>query len=97
MGKRRFEMHEYRQIIVQLRLGVTIRGLAQSGLASRKKIRIIRKIAIQQKWLDAKIELPDDNELAKFFRQPSTTPITQSSVLPYKKQVEEWCLQGIST
>jgi hypothetical protein len=52
MGKRRFEMHEYRQIIVRLRLGETIRGLAQSKLASRKKIRVVRKIAIQQKWLD---------------------------------------------
>ena len=95
MGKRRFEMHEYRQIIVRLRLGETIRGLAQAGLASRKKIRVIHKIAIQQKWLDTQRDLPDDSELAKFFKQPSTTPVTQSSVLPYKKQVEEWCQQGI--
>lgn len=95
MGKRRFEMHEYRQIIVRLRLGETIRGLAQSKLASRKKIRVIRQIAIQQKWLDIQNELPNDDELAKFFKQPSTTFITQSSVLPYKRQVEEWCQQGV--
>jgi transposase len=95
MGKRRFEMHEYRQIIVRLRLGETIRGLAQSKLASRKKIWVVRKIAIQQKWLDTQRDLPNDDELAKFFKQPPATPITQSSVLPYKKQVEDWCRQDI--
>lgn len=95
MGKRRFEMYEYRQIIVRLRLGESIRGLAEARLASRKKIRIVRKIAIQQKWLDTKHDLPDDDELAKFFKQPLVSPVTQSSVLPYKKQVEEWCQQGV--
>jgi hypothetical protein len=68
MGKRRFEMHEYRHIIVRLRLGESIRSLAEAGLASRKKIRIIRKIAIQQKWLDAKRDLPENDELSKFFK-----------------------------
>jgi hypothetical protein len=95
MGKRRFEMYEYRQIIVRLRLGETIRGLAQAGLASRKKIRVVRKIAIQQKWLDKQRDLPSDDELAKYFKQPIISPVTQSAVLPYKDQVEEWCRQGI--
>jgi len=56
MGKRRFEMHEYRQIIVRLRLGETIRGLAVAKCASRKTIRVVRKIAIQQNWLDTQNE-----------------------------------------
>jgi hypothetical protein len=38
-------MYEYRQIIVRLRQGDTIRGIAQAGLANRKKVRVIRKIA----------------------------------------------------
>jgi transposase len=95
MGKRRFEMYEYRQIITRLRLGETIRGLTQAGLASRKKIRVIRKIAVQQNWLDKKSTLPADAELATFFKQPITSPVAQSAVLPYKEQVEEWCRQGI--
>ncbi len=45
MSNRRFEMYEYRQIIVRLRQGDTRRGIAQSGLANRKKVRVIRKIA----------------------------------------------------
>src|SRR3990167_10353382 len=88
-------MYEYRQIIARLRLGETIRGLVQARLASRKKIRAVRKIAIQKKWLDTQRDLPDDEELAKFFKQPTATPATQSSILPYKKQVEEWFRQGI--
>lgn len=95
MANRRFEMHEYRQIIVQLRLGETIRGLVQSKLASRKKIRSIRKIAMQQRWLEPQHDLPTDEELAKFFKQCKSRLVTQSSVLPYKIRVEEWCQQGI--
>lgn len=95
MANRRFEMHEYRQIIVQLRLGETIRGLVQSRLASRKKVRTVRKIALQQRWLDPRQDLPTDEELTKFFKQSDSRVITQSSVLPYKKRVEEWCQQGI--
>jgi transposase len=95
MGKRRFEMHEYRQIIVRLRLGESIRGLVQAGLASRHKIRSIRKVAIQQKWLNVQYELPSDEELAKFFKQIKVSPVTQSSVLLYKQQIEEWCQQKV--
>src|SRR5689334_15245009 len=95
MGKRRFEMYEYRQIIVRLRLGESIRGLVRAGLASRHKIRNIRKIAIHQNWLDAKCELPSDEELSRFFKQSQLSPVTQSSVLLYKPQIEEWCRQKI--
>ena len=95
MGKRRFEMYEYRQIIVQLRLGESIRGIVQAGLASRKKIRLVRAVAIQQQWLDTQHDLPDDNELAKFFKQPVIATSTQALALPYKAQIEEWYLQGI--
>jgi|SRR5580704_1046832 transposase len=95
MGKRRFEMYEYRQIIVQLRLGESIRGIVQAGLASRNKIRLVRKVAIQQKWLDTQHDLPDDDELAKFFKQPVITASTQALALPYKDQIKEWYEQGI--
>jgi transposase len=95
MAKRKFEMHEYRQIIVRLRLGESIRGIVQSRIASRRKIRQVRRIAQSQSWLDASHELPDDEVLAKHFGTPVLTPATQSSVLPHGQQVEEWCRQGI--
>lgn len=88
-------MYEYRQIIVRLKQGDTMRGIAQAGLASRKKVRIVRKIAVQQGWLDPQVELPDDQELAKFFYRLQQPSKTQSSVLPYQQQVEVWLKQGI--
>ena len=95
MARRSFEMYEIRQIIVCLRSGETIRGIAQTKLANRKKIRAVRKVAVQQNWLDTKKEIPTDQVLATFFKQSSSASVTQSSVLPYKKQIEEWCQQGI--
>ena len=88
-------MYEIRQIIVCLRSGETIRGIAQTKLANRKKIRAVRKIAVQQNWLDIKEEIPTDEVLATFFKPPTSAKITQSSVLPYSKKIEEWCQQGI--
>jgi transposase len=95
MARRSFEMYEIRQIIVCLRSGETIRGIAQTKLANRKKIRVVRKIAVQQNWLDKQQSVPTDEVLATFFKQSPSASVTQSTVLPYKKQIEEWCQQGI--
>lgn len=95
MAKRKFEMHEYRQIIFRLRLGESIRSIMKSRLASRKKVRAVYSIAHQQNWLDVNRELPCDDVLAKYFKISSPTPITQSLVLPYQQEVEAWCQQGI--
>jgi transposase len=96
MAKRKFEMHEYRQIIVRLRLGESIRSIVQSRLACRKKVRAVRRIALAQNWLDTKVELPSDDLLSVHFKVSTPTSLTtQSSVLPYKELVETWCQQGI--
>lgn len=95
MAKRKFEMHEYRQIIVRLKLGESIRSIVLSRVACRKKVRQVRKVALAQQWLEAKHELPGDEELAKHFKVSMPTPVTQSAVLPYQEQVESWCQQGI--
>ena len=88
-------MYEYRQIIVRLRQRDTIRGVAQAGLANRKKVRVIRKIALQQGWLDPQHAIPDDQTMAKFFHRLQRPSKTQSSVLPYQQKVETWVNQGI--
>ncbi len=95
MAKSKFEMYEYRQIIVRLRLGESIRSIVQSKLASRKKVRAIRLVASAQGWLDSKRELPTDDQLSKYFKISTTPPTTQSLVLPYQQQVETWFKQGI--
>jgi len=88
-------MHQYRQIIYRLRLGESIRSIAKTGLAGRNKIRSIYKIAKQQGWLDTCTELPTEKHFVHFFGRLSPTTATQSSVLPYKKQVIEWYQQGV--
>ena len=37
MANRRFEMYQYRQVLVQMRLGETDRQLARAGLMGRRK------------------------------------------------------------
>src|SRR5579863_5546415 len=94
MAKRRFEMFQYRQIIVRLRSGDTMRGIARTKLADRKTVRRVRNIAKKQGWLDVHHELPNDENLSKFLGQPR--PISKSRpILPYQKQIEEWHHQGI--
>jgi transposase len=97
MGRREFEMYEYRQILVRLRLGESIRSVAASGVASRGKVRSIHKIALQQNWLDPAVALPGDEVLSCHFGALSSTGSnnTQSSVLPWQEQVTQWCRQGI--
>ena len=42
MANRRFEMYEYRQVIVRMRLGESDRAIAQTGLMGRKKASGVR-------------------------------------------------------
>lgn len=93
MSNRRFEMYEYIQIITQLRLGGTLRGLAREQLADRKKLRKIRDLAMEKGWLDPKSPMPTELELSKYFKKPLS--IAQSLILPYKDQIETWCAQGV--
>lgn len=95
MSNRRFEMHQYRHIIFRLRLGETIRSIARDGLAARKTVKKILKVAEREGWLDAECELPKDELLIKHFERLPGSPITQSSVLPYQEKIEAWYQQGI--
>jgi len=98
MSNRRFEMYQYRQIIVRLRLGETNRSIARSGLAGRKKIKAIRQIAVQQGWLDKHNPLPTDEVLAEWLRDDIAQPrsiVRSSSLLPYQDIIQTWYQQGI--
>ena len=78
MAKRRIDMYEYHQIIVQFRMGVSIRGIAKAGLASRVKAKQIFVLATEQGWLDTHNDVPDDSVLASFFNLAPSSPATQS-------------------
>ena len=46
-------MFQYRQVLVRLRAGDTVREIARSGLMGRDKLGALRAIAERQGWLDA--------------------------------------------
>ena len=58
MGNRRFEMHEYRQIITRMRLGDSDRQISQYKLMGRNKAAKLRKAAKLHGWLDTELKLP---------------------------------------
>lgn len=94
MSNRRFEMYQYRQIIIHLRLGDSVRSIARTRSADRKTIRRIRIIAQAQGWLNKEIELPDDHVLYQALDQRQATNQLQK-LIPYQSQVESWYQQGI--
>ena len=64
MANRRFEMHEYRHILVRMRLGESDRDLASSNLIGREKAAVLRALAAERGWLSSDTPLPEDAALA---------------------------------
>ncbi len=88
-------MHQYRQVIVRMRLGDTDRGIADSGLMGRRKAAEVRRQARHHGWLDLAQCLPDDDTLAQTFLSSTAGLQTPSQVLPYRAEVEQWRKDGI--
>lgn len=65
MANKRFEMYEYRHILVRMRQGDSDRALAKAGLIGRPKAKALRAMAAAQGWLDPSTPLPDDPALAE--------------------------------
>lgn len=94
MSNRRFEMYQYRQIIVRLRLGETDRAIARSGLAGRSKVKAIHQLALAEGWLDPNQALPEDSVLAEYFERPKRKKLV-SKAKPYEAQIVQWLQHGI--
>ena len=45
MANKRFEMFEYRYVVVRMRLGDSNRALSKAGLISRPKAKALRAVA----------------------------------------------------
>jgi hypothetical protein len=52
MDDRRIEMHQYRQVILCMRLRQSDRAIAKSKLIERLKCALLRSIALEKGWLD---------------------------------------------
>lgn len=93
MSNRRFEMYEYLMIISQLRQGASVRGLARSQVADRKKLRKVRDVALTQGWLDANKEMPSEEELSLFFKKSRSD--SSAYLVPHQEKIEQWTKQGV--
>ncbi len=95
MGNRRFEMYEYRRVLVRMRAGASDREIARQGLMGRKTARKLRRVAQEEGWLETDCRLPENAVLAARLRGQSQRASTVSLVAPYREEVERWHGQGI--
>jgi len=96
MANRRFEMFEYRNVLVRMRLGDSNREIAKAKLMGRRKAEALRQIASANGWLNQDHSLPDDTVLAQALRPESpSAPAATSSVEPFREQVATWLAAGI--
>ncbi len=88
MANRRFEMYQYRHVLVRMRMGESNRTIADSGLMGRYKLSGLRKTAKAQGWLNPDLTLPDDAQLAAVLGKPAAKSSTTSLTEPYHDEVK---------
>ena len=64
MGLRRFEVYQYRLVLVRMRHGDSERELARCHYMGRGKLAALRELAERQGWLEPDAPVPDDAEIA---------------------------------
>ncbi len=88
-------MFQYRQVLVRLRAGDTVREIARSGLMGRDKLGALRAIAERQGWLDADADVPDDAAIVAALGATQRARSTISSVEPHREVVRRWHEAGV--
>ena len=88
-------MFQYRQVLVRLRAGDTVREIARSGLMGRDKLGALRTVAEQQGWLDANADVPDDEAIVAALGAVQRARSTVSSVEPHRQVVKRWLEAGV--
>ncbi len=79
MSRRRFEMFQYRQVLVRLRQGDTDREIARSRLMGRRKVTALRQLATERGWLSPDSPLPDDATIAASVSPPRRAVLPAAS------------------
>ena len=83
MAHRRFEKFQYRQVLVSLRQGDTDRDVARARLMGRRKVAVLRALAIERGLLEPAAPLPQDAEIAAALGSAKRTASTlQPRALP---------------
>ncbi|MCA7955873.1 IS21 family transposase, partial [Burkholderia seminalis] len=96
MANRRFELFEYRQVLVRMRQGDSDRDIARGGLMGRKKLTSVRREAQTRGWLDPAQPLPADTVIAGVFgRTPHLSSACVSTVEPFREQMRDWLTASV--
>ncbi len=96
MANRRFEMHQYRNVLVRMRLGESNRKIAKAGLMGRAKASSFRELAVQNGWLDPDSPVPDEAAIAQALGSTGrATPRAGSSLERYRDEITRWIELGI--
>jgi len=94
--KRKFEMYQYRQVLVRMRQGDSDRDIDRSKIMGRKKLAAVREIATERGWLSPDNALPDDAQLATAFSRKEFLPTSCiSSAEPWREQIAQWHDAGV--
>jgi len=96
MSNRRFEMYEYRQVLVRMRQGDSDREIAKAGLMGRRKAAELRAVAQEQGWLGKERPLPEDGALAEVLTGERPAPGPASQVEPFRSCIVAWRQAGIT-
>jgi transposase len=96
MGRRKIEMHEYRNVLIRLRAGDGDREIARLGLMGRVKVASFRELATTHGWLDPGQPLPDVQAIAQRLGTVANRPAsTISKAQPWRALVERWMDAGV--
>ncbi len=99
MGRRKIVMYQYRQILVRLRAGDTVREIARQGLMGRTKLGTFRGLASAQGWLDPNQAAPDEAAIAQALHsnkpQSKRALSTISKADPWRVVIERWLSAGV--
>jgi transposase len=95
MGNRRFEMFQFRHVIVRMRLGESDRDIGRSRLIGRKKAAWLRQIAQREGWLDRSLPVPDEAAIAAALPTPEPRDSSVSLVARHAEVVRGWWEEGI--
>jgi len=91
MANRRFDLFEYRQVLVRMRQDDSDRDIARGGLMGRKKLTAVGRLAQQLGWLDPWQPLPEDSVIAGQFGHAPHLPSTCVSTLErFREQITGW-------
>jgi len=96
MSNRRFEMYEYRQVLVRMRQGDSDRQIAKGRLMGRPKAAQLRRVATEHGWLNTDAPLPADEVLAEVLLAKDPQPGPASQVEPFREQIIAWKQAGIN-